>query len=420
MRFWRRLLQPHAATSPRERRLRALWLLVWIVMLFAPSVLIGLSAAQSKFSLASFLAAAFVAWRIVFRPFPSLKGALLWGFLLALYLLIHGVVLTLSTGSPVILLLEGQWLAYFVAGLLLTADLIAARADIQWIDSALVALGVIASVLGIVSIWTGPFYGYANHFEGRWGIPISRACGTFEAPAMLAGFLTITFVLSFFTAPTSGGSFLRQAGLFLMMVTLLLTQSKAGIVVAILAVVLGLPIVARTAAKRRAALARLAYIGIFVAAIAYFADAYGIDAQALLASDVHDRGELGSAVLTDYADDGPTAQLFGVGYRQSATIDPETGMWFTAHNSYISFLREIGLIGCVLLAGYLLWTMGSLIAAGNHNLALAVLAILLVAYTEVFLYGSYSAFFLGCAGAAAARASALSKATAPALLPELA
>jgi hypothetical protein len=389
-------------------------------MLFAPSILIGFTAAQSKFSPASLLAAAFVAWRTLFRPLPSLRGASLWGFCLAIYLLLHGVVLTLTTGNVAILLLEGQWLAYFVAGLLLTVDLIAARADIEWIDSALVVLGVLASVLGIISIWTGPFYNYAFLFEGRWGIPISRACGTFESPAMLAGFLTILFVLSFFTAPGAGGSFLRQAGLVLMMVTLLLTQSKAGIVVAVLAVILGVPIVARTPAKRRAAFARLAYIGMFVAAIAYFAGTYGIDTQALLATDAHDRGELGSSILTDYSTDTATAQLFGVGYRQSATISPETGMWFTAHNSYISFLREIGLIGSMLLAAYLLLTIGPLIATGNHNLALAVLALLLVAYTEVFLYGSYSAFFLGCAGAAATRASSFSKDVTPALLPELA
>jgi hypothetical protein len=381
-------------------------------MLFAPSIMLGFTATQSKFSLASILSGVYVMWRLMFRPLPPLKGICGLGLLLMVYMLVHGIALTLITGKVIILLLEGQWLVYLIAGLLLTRDLIRERSDIDWAGTALVRLGAIAATLGIVSIWTGPFYSYANHFEGRWGLLLNRACGPFESPAMLAGLLMITFVLSFFSAPNGRNTLIRQGGLVLMMIALLLTQAKGGIFACLIAIIIGIPLTAKTAAKRKAAIVKLVYAGLFVGAILYISNAFLIDVRGLIEDDAQSRGARGMSILSDFANDELAPQIFGIGYRQSATIDPETGMWFPAHNSYISFLREIGILGSVLIGGFLIWTCWGLASTGHLSWAFALFALLVVSYTAEYLYGTYSVFFLGCAGALADRVREYANSTA--------
>ena len=387
---------PRCPVSPLMRRSRFLWIAIWVAMLFAPSIMLGFTATESKFSPAAIVAAIYVLWRLLFRPLPPLRGITGVGLLLVLYLIIHAIFLTLTTGVVIILLLEGQWIVYFVAGILLSSDLLESGADVEWVGSSLVWLGIIASIMGIISIWTGPFYSYGFHWEARWGLPINRACGTFDSPATFAGFLTITTVLSFFTPPVAHGAFRRQAGLVLMMVALLLTQSKGGILGAVAAIVLGIPFIATTAAERWAALLKLLYVGIFIGAIVFISNLYRIDLQSLVESDVHDRGALGAAIVSDYVQDDLAPQLFGIGFRQSAVIDPESGMWFPAHNNFISFLREIGLVGSIMIATFIVWSFWAMRSAGFHNWVFAMIGALLLSYTAEFFYGSFPVFFLGC------------------------
>lgn len=399
-------------SSPSTRRMRILWVSLWSVMLFAPSIMLGFTATESKFSAAAVIAAAYLLWRILFRPLPPMNGICGLALLFCLYLLLHGMALTLWTGNILILLLEGQWICYFLAGFLLTMELGRTRSDLEWASRTLVRLGVVAAALGLVSIWTGPFYSYANHYIGRWGLPIARACGTFESPGMLAGLLAITFALLFFTPRATGSATRRRVALTLMAVTLLLTQAKGGIVACLLAVILGIPVVAKTAKSWRAVAGAIVCAVLLGSAIGYIADTYLIDPTALIENDVEDRGGIAVEHLSAYFTDDLAPQLFGLGYRQTATIDPETGMWFTAHNSYISLLREIGLVGCLLLGAFLL---SSLFGLGSHaflNWTMAMVALLLLAYTEGYLFSSYVVFFLGCGGAVADRLRRLS--TAPA------
>lgn len=409
--------QPADATSKpglsrSAWRLRSLWIIIWAVMLFAPSIMLGFTATQSKFSSASIIAAIYLAWRLLFRPLPRLTGATGIGLAMGVYLLIHGLVLTITTGKIIILLLEGQWVVYFLSGLLLTMDIVRIATDVDWAGTTLIRLGLISSVLGDISLWTGPFYSYANNYKPRWGIDLNRACGPFESPAILGGLVMITFVLAFFTAPVAGGVLRRQAGLAFMMVTLLLSMSKAAIVSGLAATILGVPIVARTAAKRRAAVAKLLYVAVFIGAIGYISSAYMIDVRGLIEDDAQSRGAVGLTILSDYAQDGVLEQLFGIGYRQSASIDPETGMWFPAHNSYISFLREIGIVGFLSICGFLFYCLVELRSRGYLNWALALVALLLASYTAEYLYGSFCVFFLGCVGAIADRLRQFSAASA--------
>lgn len=402
-------------SSTSLRRLRFLWVCLWSVMLFAPSIMLGFTATASKFSLAAVIAAVYLLWRLLFRPLPPLNGTCGLAFLLSLYLLLHGIVLVLLTGNIQILLLEGQWITYFLAGLLLTLDLGRTRSDLEWAGTALACLGVVASALGLVSIWTGPFYSYASHFVGRWGLPIERACGTFESPGVLAGLLTITFTHLYFTPRGTGSVMHRRFALVLMAVTLVLTQSKAGILGSLAAVVLGIPALAKTASARRAVIGKIFFVVLLICTTGYIASIYRIDVGGLVEDDMAGRGQVGMAVVSDYLSDQLVPQLFGLGYRQSATIDPETGMWFTAHNSYISLLREIGLAGCLLLGAFLLSSFSGLASNGFLNWTMAMVGLLLIAFTEGYLYGA--PLFLGCAGAVADRLRRLS--AAPAVMADL-
>jgi O-antigen ligase len=128
------------------------------------------------------------------------------------------------------------------------------------------------------------------------------------------------------------------------------------------------------------------------------ASTYNIDIWALIHIDAESRTDVQVQVMKDYIHDEPIQQLLGVGYRQSATIEPETGIWLTAHNSYVSLLREAGLLGSFFFGVYLIAAALGLLKADLGNWALALMALLTVAYTEGSLYDAHFVVFLGAIG----------------------
>ena len=74
-------IEKRAYPMPRWN-LKNLWIGLWAVMLFAPSIMLSFTATESKFSAASVIAAIYLAWRLLFRPLPRMTGATAIAFVL--------------------------------------------------------------------------------------------------------------------------------------------------------------------------------------------------------------------------------------------------------------------------------------------------------------------------------------------------
>ncbi len=375
------------------------WVSLWSLCFFAPSIMLGFTDSRSKVSVAVILAAGYVGVRILFGDIGvARKTPVAVALLLAVYLCVHGAILAVGTGHLIVILLQGQWVVYLLAGLFVAYDVASQPGGAEFLSRSFVALCVLAAAGGLVSIWTGPFYNYAFHTEGRWGLLIPRAVGTFEAPGMLAAMLAIGFILAALQ-PNSRRSMGRIVCLTVIAVALFLTQAKGGILACFAACAVGVPVTALLAGAggRRSGLLLKATAACAFGIMALVAAGamYELEITRLLKDDAQDRTDIRMAIIRDYMSAGPAAQLFGIGYRQSATVDPLSGIWFTAHNSYVSFLREIGLLGFGLTLILLLRVNVPFLLSDHLHWGLAMLALLLVAYTESYLYSGYCVMFVG-------------------------
>jgi hypothetical protein len=389
-----------ASKPPTDRVARNLWLAIWIVLMFVPTVPVGFTETLSRFSLASPLAAICVLWRVLCRPLPSFRhGSFSLGALFGIYLCIHGASLAAYTGKFAIIFLEGQIAVIFLAALLLAYDICAESGGAVWLCSWMVRLAAIAAVCGLISVWTGPFYDYGTQepwIGARWGLPIDRAAGTMGVPSVLAVPLELAFLVEFFGAQ-SKFSRRKKIVLVLLMTTLILTQSKGGILSCLLAIAAGMPFVAANRTRMKVAVFMACSFFLIVGAITWVAATYEIDFKELIATDVEGRGQLASETLSDYFVDDTPQQLFGIGWRQSATIGPE-GLWFTAHNSYIVLLRELGLFGTLLYCGFVLTTAARLRTPVYRKYIFALLALLMFGNSDVIVLSYVPLVFQGSLG----------------------
>jgi hypothetical protein len=373
----------------KGRASRYAWISIWAVLCLAPSIML---AGGSKFSPAVLMAVFYLIVRVIVRPLPSPGIPPMLAILgLSGYLLAHGAVLTLLSAKPVILMLQGQWVVYFLTGSLLAYDISQVADGESFLFRSYMSVAVISAAGGAISIFTGPFYQYANHVLARWGLPVDRAVGTFEAPAVLASVLSVGVLLLLFDSAGRLSSY-RIALLLLMAIVLVLTQSKAGILCSFLAVFAGILLGGKCALDRRIVITLMAGLCGGVIAIAFVASTYSIDKY-----------------LTDSL--GP--QLLGIGYRQSAVRGPN-GIWFTAHNSYVALLREIGAVGLG-ATGLFLWAVITRLRFGRFSKwGVALIAVMLMSYTETFLYDPHTVLLLGVVGGLSCRFSEQSDALASA------
>ena len=376
-------------SSERQTLSRCMWLLIWAVLCFAPAIMLK---SGSKVSPAVILALLYVLARIVAQPFPLLdQTPTLLVVVICLYLALQGALLMVVSARPIILLLQGQWVTYFLAGFLLAYDIGHTQRGRSFLGNSLVWIGVLAAILGVVTVFTGPFYLYANHTQARWHLPINRAVATFEAPSVLAAMLAVCVLLLFFTK-TGHSSIYRKLALLVMVAALIGTQSKAGILGTLATIMVGALLSRRT----RVAVASFAIACLLGGAIFAVTRTYSIDVGELVQTDVEDRGALAHRVIQKFTVDDLAPQLFGIGYRQSAVRSPD-GIWITAHNSYVAFLREIGVFGLTLLCALFWVLLRRLIAGELFAWGVAFLGLLMIAFTETFLYGAHSVLFMGAA-----------------------
>ena len=381
-----------STASERERTLsKWIWVLIWTVLSFCPAIVLK---SGSKLSPAVILAFLYVLARIVRQSFPALDQ---WPSILvvsiSLYLGFQGTFLMMVNQRPIVFLLQAQWVTYFLAGFLLAYDIGYSQRGRSFLRSSIVYIGVVAAILGIVSIFTGPFYEYAKHTEARWKLPINRAVGTFEAPSVLAAMLSVCVLLLFFSK-VEHSSLSRKLSLLVMMAALIGTQSKAGILGTFLAILIGALLSRRT----RVVVVSLVLLCVVGGAIYWVTRQYQIDVGDLIETDVEDRGTIIHKVIDKYVADDLAPELFGIGYRQSATRSPD-GIWITAHNSYVAFLREIGVFGLAMIVLFLAVLLHKLIQGEElFPWAIALLGLGLMAVTETFLYATHSSLFLGAAG----------------------
>jgi hypothetical protein len=370
-------------------------------------------AGGSKFSPAVLMAVFYLIVRVIVRPLPSPGIPPMLAILrLSGYLLAHGAVLTLLSAKPVILMLQGQWVVYFLTGSLLAYDISQVADGESFLFRSYMSVAVISAAGGAISIFTGPFYQYANHVLARWGLPVDRAVGTFEAPAVLASVLSVGVLLLLFDSAGRLSSY-RIALLLLMAIVLVLTQSKAGILCSFLAVFAGILLGGKCALDRRIVITLMAGLCGGVIAIAFVASTYSIDVKMLIESDKQDRAAIAEKVIDKYLTDSLGPQLLGIGYRQSAVRGPN-GIWFTAHNSYVALLREIGAVGLG-ATGLFLWAVITRLRFGRFSKwGVALIAVMLMSYTETFLYDPHTVLLLGVVGGLSCRFSEQSDALASA------
>lgn len=388
----RRALTVANVPASRSRVLRW-WSLLWVVALFAPPVPLSfMSTSDSKVSLAVLVCAVYLAWRslILGRGIPLMGSSLKYILpALVIYFIAHAVGFGLTKGIS-ILLMEGQWIIYFLVAFLLVWDMrFLPNLEAILIRRLLLFMSLEAAI-AIITSFTGPVYSYViGAYAPRLSIDIYRAVGTLEGANSLAGLLAFAAVLAAWS-PKQYLPFRRIWLLSLLVVALLLTQSKSGIsafLIANIAVVLLVHLKALVIYKMKIPYKiPLATVLIFgVTATGLFL--HGPTITRAISEDYAERVQLTSRVWDQYLAGSLTELLFGFGFRQTAQITEDGTAWMTAHNSYVSFWAELGIVGFLLLLGALLTVLIAFVGRNRWYWVGALVALLIHFSTEVFLYG---------------------------------
>jgi hypothetical protein len=172
---------------------------------------------------------------------------------------------------------------------------------------------------------------------------------------------------------------------------LILTQSKSGVLAVLAgAVVVALLFLLDALWRKRAARAsaRRAAATIVPVAIGLVLLSYAWSwVYSLVVADFAGRLVFTRQAMRLYAEATPLEQLLGLGFRGAATINPLTAAWTTAHNSYASFLAELGPIGFALVIAVLLTMLAGFHRQGGWHWLAGLFVVLLHLATETFIYG---------------------------------
>lgn len=388
----RRALTVANVPAPQSRVLRW-WSLLWVVALFAPPIPLSFTpTSYSKVSLAVLVCAVYLAWRslILGRGIPLLGSSLKY-FLpaLVIYFIAHAVGFGLNKGIS-ILLMEGQWIIYFLAAFLLVWDMRFLPNLETIVIRRLLLFMSLEAAIAIITSFTGPIYSYVvGAYAPRLSIDIYRAVGTLEGANGLAGLLAFAAVLAAWS-PKQYLPFRRMWLLSLLVVALLLTQSKSGISafsIANIAAVLLMHLKALVIYKMKIPYKILLTTVLISLVTATALFLYGPTIARVISEDYTERVQLTSRVWDQYWAGSLDELLFGFGFRQTAQITEDGTAWITSHNSYVSFWAELGIIGFLLLLGALITVLIAFVGKNRWYWVGGLVALLVHFSTEVFLYG---------------------------------
>ncbi len=381
--------------APREQSALRWWIVLWATIMFAPPLpLPFLEQTRSTVSPAILVAGAYLVRRVLLGPFRvprprslqqyALGG--LFGFLVA-----HAVYLA-AAGRYVSSLMELQWVVYLGASCSLIGILRRSPQSAHKLFRALLVVLLLEAVAATVSAFTGPLYPIVSRgFHPRFGLGVFRATGTVGNANALGGLMAIALAL------TVGADRQRSPVPKLVLLTafvlaVLLSQSKSAILTAGLSVVvtLGVRMFCAGQAQRSEWLHReVPMYGTLFALGSALAVRFHSVFLAALDSDIPGRLEKSDRVLDMFRSADLVEQAIGVGFRGTSVGAEALGSWATAHNTYISFLAEIGLVGLALLVIVLLTGFWANCKRRDWALFGAWGVFVAHCYTETFLYAGH-------------------------------
>ncbi|MGE6683714.1 O-antigen ligase family protein [Paenisporosarcina sp. NPDC076907] len=363
-----------------------------IVSLFAPPIPIGIGNSDSFISFGIFVITLFIVWRTLKLKFEFLTPFKPYGFFvssLVFFIIIHSLYFLLLVHNINVFLYEIQWIVYFLGLALLIFDIFQNQELQNKLLKSTIFLHFLLGITGIISSFTGPFYSYAvGWYDGRYGFNVFRAIGTSGSANGLAGSMAIFLIITILS-PKEWLPFKKTYLIFVFGLTLILTQSKSGF----LAFLLGFGVLVFIQFLFNVSLKKLYNLyflmGLFVGLIFLLKNFISI-----AINDSSNRVNYTKHVLLQYEESNFLNKLFGLGFRQTAYINSETLGWVTAHNSYVSLLAEIGLIGFGLIIGIIITSIFVLLKKKLWSILGGLLVYLFHLYSEGFLYGSTYIFYL--------------------------
>ncbi len=373
------------------------WIALYAGSLFLPPIPLTFTpTAHSKLLAGAIVAVAYLVWRTIFCRvgifnFSNLRRLL--PLAVAFYMSGHAVYAALR-GNTIGALIEAQWLLYLVVPLMMTWDL-GPLQDIRIVKALLTCLGVEA-LLAVISSFTGPMYEYVVLWYGpRFGANVYRAVGTTDSTNSLGGLMAFGALVCLF-APVRALPIRRSLLLAMLLSAVVFSQSKS----AFFAVLISLTVVGVVSMRWqiRSSGGWLKTIGFQAFALSLFAVVFYLYGDAVLdnlAQDYGDRTALSERVIVQVMNFDWTQWLFGVGFHGVDYINPSSGAWITAHDSYVNLIADLGVCGTVLVVSLLVVLAATLLKDRQWHLLAGLLGLLLHFVTEAFLYAPLFVMTIG-------------------------
>jgi hypothetical protein len=365
--------------------------------LFLPPIPLGFTeTARSKLLPGAIVAVCYLLWRPIFCRagmfhFSNLRRLL--PVAIGFYVLAHAMCFVFG-GNYLVALNELQWLVYLLAPLLMAWDV--GPLGTGFIVKALLACLGVESILAVISSFTGPMYGYVVLWYGpRFGTSVYRAVGTMDSTNSLGGLMAFGALACLF-APSAVLPVRRSLMVIGLLAGVIFSQSKS----AFFSVVIGFVLVSLVSNRWRLMSTRELWtiIGsqalalILIAGVFYL---YGDAVADNMNQDYVDRTALSERVIDKIADFNLEQSLFGVGFHGVDYVNPATGAWITAHNSYINLFADLGVCGFALVISFLVVMVVTILRDRQWYLLAGVLGLLLHFVTEAYLYAPLFVMTIG-------------------------
>ncbi len=356
--------------------------------LFLPPIPLGFTeTARSKLLPGAIVAVAYLIWRPIFCRagifhFSTFKRLL--PVTIAVYVFGHAMYFVLD-GNYLTGLNELQWLVYLIAPLLMAWDV--GPSGSNYIVKALLACLGIESILAVISSFTGPMYGYVVLWYGpRFGTSVYRAVGTMDSTNSLGGLLAFGALVCLF-APAAVLPLRRSLLVVALLAGVILSQSKS----AFFSVLISFVIISIVGSRWRLMSTRELWtmIGSQALALIVVSGVFYVYGEAVadnMSHDYMDRAALSERVIEKIAEFDWIQTLFGVGFHGVDYVNPATGAWITAHDSYINLMADLGVCGFLLVVSLFIAMSVSIFKNREWHLLAGLLGLLLHFVTEAFLY----------------------------------